>query len=138
MVSEAKAWLNTAIEHLEFADWVKRTKNPHRNVAVAFYSALAIEAASSALILHFGLIPSKTHRNYFIIPKLPLPDQEKRQAVTLLKRCESTLKELTRYPRRSPTGEEYLTPRKMTSEKDAQYLNEGAHLLVSLALKTVT
>ncbi|MBS7612516.1 HEPN domain-containing protein [Candidatus Bathyarchaeota archaeon] len=137
MVSEAEAWLKTAIEHLEFADWVYRSENPHRNVATAFYSSLAMEAASSALILHYGLIPSKTHRNYLIIVKLPLPDQKKHQAVALLRRCESILKELTRYPRISPTGEEYLTPRKVISEKDATELLEGAHLLVRFALETV-
>jgi hypothetical protein len=66
-----------------------------------------------------------------------LPNQ-KHQAATLLRRCESILKELTRYPRISPTREEYPTPRKVISEKDATDLLEGAHYLVRLALETVS
>ena len=135
MASEADAWLRTALEHLEFADWILSTAHPHRGVAAALYSALAAEAATSALIIHSGLVPSRTHRNYFVIDKLDLPEEFKAPCIRRLRKCEPIIKVLTRYPRSSPSGGEYSTPRGILSVDRAGELLQGAKTVIHFARK---
>lgn len=135
MASEADAWLRTALEHLEFAEWILSTNNPHRGVAAALYSALAAEAATSALVIHSGLVPSRTHRNYFVVDRLDLPEEFKASCIRLLRKCEPIIKELTRCPRSSPSGDEYSTPRTAISVGQAGELLQGAKAVTRFAGK---